>query len=103
MSHYQEFDNKSVELVTSKVLPRDILQKAIELQELKGKDYNGNVTIDDYFPFGEKSYAHMVHTKYLRMMSVLEQESTNFESLEDTLLDMINYCSFFAAYLENKK
>jgi len=28
---------------------------------------------------------------------------TNFEALEDTLIDMAVYCAMYAAYLENKK
>ena len=47
----------------------------------------------------------MIHTKYLRMRSLAENEDKeiNFESLEDTLIDMAVYCAMFAAYLENKK
>ena len=44
----------------------------------------------------------MIHTKYLRMRNIMEAEQTNFESLEDTLIDMINYCAMYAAYLENR-
>ena len=33
---------------------------------------------------GDKSYLHMIVTKYLRIMSVADQKNTNFESLEDT-------------------
>ena len=53
----------------------------------------------------KKSYMHMIHTKYLRMRSLAENEDKeiNFESLEDTLVDMAVYCAMFAAYLENKK
>ena len=81
-----------------------IMQEAIDLKLRKSKDYQGGRwQEEDYFPFGHKSYLHMIHTKYLRIMNVSEQEATNFESLEDSLIDMINYCAMYAAWLENEK
>ena len=80
-----------------------ILKDAAALKELKSKDYQGGKwTEEDYFPFGDQSYMHMIHTKYLRMRNIMEAEETNFESLEDTLIDMINYCAMYAAWLENR-
>ena len=80
-----------------------IIKEAAELKERKSKDYQGGMwTEEDYFPFGHQSYLHMIHTKYLRIRSVAEQEDTNFESLGDSLVDMINYCAMYAAWLENK-
>ncbi len=45
----------------------------------------------------------MIHTKYLRMRNIMETKNPHFESLEDTLIDMINYCAMYAAHLENSK
>ena len=45
----------------------------------------------------------MLWTKMLRIRSVAEQEDQNFESLEDSLLDMINYSAMYAAYIVNRK
>lgn len=89
----------------AKVTAVQILHEAAELKEQKSKDYQGGTwTEEDYFPFGETSYVHMIHTKYLRMRNIVEGEQvTNFEALEDTLVDMAVYCAMFAAYLENKK
>jgi len=89
----------------AKVTAVQILHEAAELKEKKSKDYQGGKwTEEDYFPFGEKSYVHMIHTKYLRMRNIVEgDQDTNFEALEDTLVDMAVYCAMFAAYLENKK
>lgn len=88
----------------AKVTALQILRDAADLKELKSKDYQGGLfTEEDYFPFGEQSYVHMLWTKMLRLRSVLEQDNPNFESAEDTLLDMINYAAMMAAYLENKK
>tara|TARA_R100000353_G_scaffold1335_10_gene1989 strand:+ start:1197 stop:1499 length:303 start_codon:yes stop_codon:yes gene_type:complete len=90
----------------AKVTASTILKEAAELKERKQADYQGNMwTEEDYFPYGNKSYMHMIHTKYLRMRSLAEtkDKKINFESLEDTLVDMAVYCAMFAAYLENKK
>ena len=90
----------------AKVTASTILHEAAELKEKKQADYQGDMwTEEDYFPYGNKSYMHMIHTKYLRMRSLAENEDKeiNFESLEDTLIDMAVYCAMFAAYLENKK
>jgi len=82
----------------------DILQKAIDIKRKKSADYQGSRwTEEDYFPFGDVSFLHMIHTKYLRIRSVAEQEQSNFESLDDSLVDMINYCAMYGAWLHNQK
>ncbi len=97
--------NKRKEADMAKVTAVQILHEAAELKERKSKDYQGGTwTEEDYFPFGDTSYIHMIHTKYLRMRNICEgDQDTNFEALEDTLVDMAVYCAMFAAYLENKK
>ena len=88
----------------AKVTLYNVMKDAIALKERKSADYQGGMwTEEDYFPFGHKSYLHMVHTKYLRIRSVAEQEDANFESLEDSLIDMINYCAMYAAWVENQR
>ena len=107
----KEFANKYSDLFMkgknmSRVTASTILHEAAALKEKKQADYQGDMwTEEDYFPYGNKSYMHMIHTKYLRMRSLAEKEDkkVNFESLEDTLTDMAVYCAMFAAYLENKK
>lgn len=72
-----------------------------QLREAKGKDYNdvpgGR---DAYFPFGHLSYAHMIHTKELRLQSLLKAMQTgrpvNFEGILDTVEDLINYATYYA-------
>ena len=81
----------------------DIMKEAIALKERKSLDYQGSKwTEADYFPFGDESYMHMIHTKYLRMRNIMNSEEVNFEGLEDTLIDMINYCAMYAAWLKNE-
>ena len=81
----------------------DIMHDAIALKELKSKDYQGSqFTEEEYFPFGHKSFIHMLHTKLLRIRSVAEQEdSQNFESLSDSLIDLVNYSAMYAAWVQN--
>ena len=82
----------------------DVLEEAADLKMRKSKDYQGSqFTEEDYFPFGHLSYIHMMHTKMLRIRSVAEQESTNFESLYDSLIDMINYSAMYCAWIKNNE
>lgn len=84
----------------------NILLEAAEIQEKKGQDYNNatsSVEQADYYPRGVWSILDVVNAKYLRMVSVLETMEQggkiNFESVEDSALDLINYASFVAAYM----
>jgi hypothetical protein len=84
----------------------NILLEAAELQERKGNDYNNatsSVSQADYYPRGVWSILDVVNAKYLRMVSVLETMEqggkVNFESVEDSAIDLINYASFIAAYM----
>lgn len=87
----------------STVTSNDILQAAMELKISKSKDYQGSgITEEQYFPYGDMSYHHMLNTKTLRIQSVMNQDSTNFESLEDSLIDLINYAAMWSAYIKNK-
>lgn len=86
-----------------------VLHEAVELQRKKGQDYNGaktSVTQADYYPRGVWSILDIVNAKYLRMVSVLEQMehggTANFESVEDSAIDMINYASFLVAYMRKE-
>ena len=82
----------------------DIMKEAIELKERKSADYQGSqFTEADYFPYDDKSYITMLWTKMLRIRSVAEQDNPNFESVEDSLIDMINYAAMYAAYLRKQK
>jgi len=81
-----------------------VLKEAQELKERKSKDYQGSkFTEEDYFPFGHLSYQHMLITKMLRIQSVSEQQDTNFESLYDSLIDMVNYAAMYGAWVKNNE
>lgn len=79
----------------------------------KSADYNHGQSEDPhcidrsiYFPFGTVSYAQMLHTKAQRFNSLtqvlLENRMPNYEGLEDTALDIINYAGFFLAAQEKR-
>jgi len=75
-----------------------VLQECADLLERKGKDYNSSgINRDDYYLYGRKSLMTMIHTKTLRLRSLVDQEFTepNFESIQDTLKDLANYSAIW--------
>lgn len=88
------------------------LKEANALCEKKSEDYNGTSSANEcdparnsYFPYGDKSYLHMLHTKFKRIESVAlrSQDSPNYESVRDSLLDLINYSAFYVAYIDQNE
>jgi len=84
----------------------NILMEAAELQERKGQDYQNplsRVRQADHYPRGVYTILDTINGKMLRMYSVLETMEqggkVNFESVEDSAIDMINYASFLVAYM----
>lgn len=85
-----------------------ILHECADLQLKKSNDYqnpNSIVRQADYYPRGVASILDIIHAKTLRLRSVLEAMESdpnyqpNFESIEDSAKDLINYASFLAAYV----
>lgn len=93
---------KTVNILADAMSPA--MTKAHNIRVKKAQDYNGGVVnLEHYFPFGEKSYVQEIHKKSLRLVSLASQDGEpNFEAVEDTLADMINYCSFYFEYLAEK-
>jgi hypothetical protein len=90
--------------------PLQILKRAAELQTKKGNDYQNpasRIRQSDYYPHGVNTIMDIMLGKILRMQSILEtmeqdkNHSENFESLGDSAVDLINYASFFGAYLDH--
>lgn len=83
-----------------------ILRECIDLQIKKGQDYqnpNSRVKQAMYYPNGVHSILDIVHAKYLRIISLLESENDpNFEGIEDSFKDLINYASFGASWCRGK-
>ena len=83
-----------------------VLQECIDLQLKKSQDYqnpNSNVTQAMHYRRGVDSIHDIMQGKLYRAQSLLESGGDpNFESLEDTYKDMINYCSFAVSYMRGK-
>ena len=84
-----------------------VLQECAELQIKKSQDYNNpdsRIHQNMYYPRGVATILDIVWAKVLRMYSVVEgmendpSYNPNFESLEDSAKDLINYSSFIVAY-----
>lgn len=75
-----------------------------ELRRRKGQDYNSSVKLEDYFPMGHMSYFQMMHLKTKRAQSLIEVVQSggtpNFEGLRDTLLDALNYITFWVEAID---
>ena len=80
-----------------------LIRPAIDLVALKGQDYNTGPKLEQYFPFGDKSYIQMIHLKALRLVSLADRPVPNFDGTKDSVLDLINYCVFYLDYLEDVK
>ena len=88
-----------------------VLQECAELQDKKSRDYQNEksrIEQADYYPRGIASLMDIIHTKTLRLWSVLEamendpEYEPNFESMEDSFKDLINYSSFAVSYCRGK-
>jgi hypothetical protein len=85
-----------------------LLDNAMTLVTKKQEDYQSatsTITLADYFPFGHKSYVQMLHTKVTRLRSLVEAIvagiEPNFESIEDSVNDLINYAVFYLKFLKS--
>lgn len=88
-----------------------VLEECIDLQQRKSRDYqnpNSNIVQAMHYRRGVSTIHDMVHQKLLRAQSLLEPlesgdgSEPNFESLEDTYKDAINYLSFAVSYIRGK-
>ena len=83
-----------------------VLQECAELQAKKSQDYQSDestVTQAMHYRRGVDSIHDIIQGKCYRAQSLLEsQGDPNFESLEDTYKDIINYCSFAVSYMRGK-
>ena len=82
-----------------------VLKECAELQQRKSNDYQNEksrIVQADHYPRGCATILDMAYQKIIRMYSVMEtmehDDQVNFESLEDSAIDAINYLSFFVSY-----
>jgi hypothetical protein len=85
-----------------------VLEEAAAIQKKKSNDYQNaesRVKQADYYPRGCATILDLINSKVLRMYSVMEamerdqKYNPNFESLEDSAVDLINYASFFVSFM----
>jgi hypothetical protein len=86
-----------------------VLRECIDLQTKKSADYQSSVSEikqAEYYPHGVNTIFDIMHAKMLRIKSVLAKmeagEGVNFESVEDSCKDLINYSSFMVSYTRKK-
>ena len=83
----------------------ELVEPAIQILEKKHQDYNRRTGLEDYFPFGDKSHVQMIHVKSQRLVSLADTNihgyKPNFESVRDSVLDLVNYAVFYLAFLED--
>ena len=83
-----------------------VLQECIDLQNKKSQDYqnpNSNVVQAMHYRRGVDSLHDIMQGKMYRAQSLIEAGSVaNFESLEDTYKDLLNYASFAVSYMRGK-
>lgn len=74
--------------------------KAESIRKKKMETYNGDeVMYEDYISL-PNFYVYQLWNKMLRIISIVKGSNNNFESLEDSLIDLINYAKL--AYAEQK-
>lgn len=88
-----------------------VLKKSQDYNQQGGADKDpGRADRDAYFPFGPFSYAQMIHVKAQRLNSlsvktvraVQNGGAPEFEGIRDTLLDIINYASFWIERMDRE-
>ncbi len=84
----------------------NVLIECQVIQEKKSEDYQSpksNIKQAMHYRRGVDTIHDMIHQKLIRAQSLLESgDNPNHESLEDTYMDMINYCSFAVSFLRGK-
>ena len=83
-----------------------VLQECAQMQTKKSADYQSDqssVLQAMHYRRGVDTIHDIIVGKLMRATSLLESgNNPNFESLEDSYKDMINYASFAVAYMRGK-
>ena len=85
-----------------------VLEECVGLQERKSLDYQNpmsRIRQADHYPNGVQTITDMAYQKLIRAYSLLDTIRDNpaaepqFENLEDSYIDAINYLSFAVSYI----
>lgn len=85
---------------------QEIFKKCQKITLSKRHDYTSDIDnhqnfkrsaeIASWFASKEdKSYAVLIGTKLARLASLLDQKEPNNESIDDTFMDLVNYCALW--------
>jgi hypothetical protein len=84
----------------------EILDKCEKLHESKSHDYTTGLPNENFKRSAhvagwfqedrDKAYVVLIATKLARLASLLGQKEPKNESVEDTFLDLVNYCALWA-------
>ena len=77
---------------------RVVLDQTFDLLTRKGGDYNSLVTMPEHMVFGDKSWVTLLWIKVHRLASVIMSETPKFESIDDTIRDLIAYGVSYLAW-----
>jgi len=78
--------------------PARVLEDCVNLLVERGRQYNnGPIGIPDYFPRGVEDILPMLHIKLTRARSGVYNNDA--ASVEDSLMDLINYASMGVSFL----
>ena len=79
-----------------------VLTECAELMRAKGKAYN-RIPQAEYYPNGEHDIFVMMWQKVKRIQSLLSEDGdNNFESIDDSCRDLINYTAFMVEFLNGQ-
>ena len=79
-----------------------VLNECADLMRAKGKAYN-RIPQAEYYPNGEHDIFVMMWQKVKRIQSLLSEEGdNNFESIDDSCRDLINYTAFMVEFLNGE-
>lgn len=80
----------------------EVLFECAELMQKKGAAYNGFPQAE-YYPYGLRDIWYMCFTKVKRLESqIIRDGEPNFEGVEDSARDLINYAAFLIEFAEGK-
>ena len=92
--------NETIKNDTPLSLLSPAFHEAAKIRFLKKNDYGD---IKEYFPFDDLSYIQMIHIKTKRLVSLIKTSNQHeHESIEDNLLDLINYASYYYEFLKGE-
>ena len=87
---------------TPKRRATEVLYECADLMQKKGAAYNGFPQAE-YYPYGLRDIWYMCFTKVKRLESqIIRDGESNFEGIEDSARDLINYAAFLVEFAEGK-